>query len=836
MEGTKGQALTAGTRVGRYRLGERIGGGFGVVYEARDPSGARFALKTLRHADGAEASQEARLLREARVAADIDHPAIVPVLDTGVLDDGRPYLVMPLLDGRTLQQTIEEDGPLEPERAWRVLREIAEALARAHAAGIVHRDVKPSNIFLAHGPSGEPLPKLLDFGLAHALESPESEELVKLTQSGVLIGTPAYMAPEMWWGQPASASMDQYVFGATLFEALTGRPPFAETALRRLMEQTLHAPPPSAIACGAAISEAAEALIKRLLAKDPADRFPSMDAAIAAGDSAFGASANEHAKDHLTTLAAANGASASDAPKAHTGALTEHKHTNLWLWHGAVLAIGLGVLVGVGYAGSASHDVVDWMHIGGFAQFGVLFWFVLGAILLPIAAQKRPGEIPRGALAWTLAPAVTGALGVYSNWRAVERGLLRERGLDAFRIFCEGTYESNAARFVGFAFSAILCTSLVALPGAAQRGRRAASSIPAGPPLSERRARSAALLALAALAPMAAFLGAPSGAWIAAMSALCLAGSSLFSVSSARAEIGRAVATMCAVGLALAVGIARVEARQAVLWSQTATRAQRVAEILGAEAELNATLLIGAAAALGSALPLALAIERLARNKALVRPSRAAWAGLLVIAAAIAFDLAMRDRFLRRRAELRAELAPQFATFFHLDPPPLDDNFSAGISPRKSTGLQVGRDAVAINGKGIAKLAALDTETGTFHATAALHQALAQAAVERGESEIDLTVTADEDVPFGKIALLLSLARAGGARHCDLLFRLGPKPSLSTEAPPEASYVVPSDFRAVPVELADEGFTAPPSERWATASARLLREAEPGSPVRLRAR
>ncbi len=846
VEGAKGRALSPGTRIDRYRLGEQIGAGFGVVYAAEDESGARFALKTLRTWDAESSHQNARFAREARVANDIDHPAIVKVLETGTLADGRPYLVMPLLEGRTLQQAIRDDGPLPPARAWRLLRPVTEALARAHARGVVHRDVKPSNVFLVRGEDGEESPRLLDFGLAHAIESAESEELVKLTQSGVLVGTPAYMAPEQWWGLPAAPSVDQYVLGATLFEALTGHPPFTETALRKLMERTLHAPAPSVVESGAAAGEAVDTFVKRLLAKDPADRFPSMEGVLAAGDDAFSMRGGDVAAPGVSapavTLPAVRAADliGSDTRAIEPAEAVTSARPAMWMWHAGVLATGLALLVGVGYAGDARRDVIDWMHIGGFVQFPIVIAFVIGAIALPLAARKRPGEMPRGALAWALAPAFSGMIGVVTNWRAVEGAILRARGLDAFRVFCEGTYEANAARFLGFALSSILCTSLIALPAAAARSALPSPgvvpSISPGAPTAERRARAAALLTLAALAFAASALGAPSGAWIAAMSALCLAGAMRFPLDGTRAEPSRAATTFCAIGLTFAVGVARVEARQAVLWSQPATRAARIAEILDARAELNATWLLGAAALVGAALPIVLALTRVARDGKLPRPARAAWIGVAVLAAAVGLDLVMRDRFLRRREELRAELAPQFATFLHLDPPSAGDLDPGAFAPRRSTGLQIGRDAVAVNGRGIAKLAALDTETGLFHATSALHQALGQAAVDRGADEVDLTVTADEDVPYGKLARLLGLARAGGARRVDLLFRRGPKPVLSTDNPPETSYVVPSDFAAVPVELADDGFTARDEDRWSVVAPALLREVAAGKVIRLRAR
>src|SRR5262249_31800370 len=151
-----------------YRLIERIGSsGAGLVYAAEDFSGRRVALKTLREGSGDAERARARFVREARAANDIDHPAIVKVLDAGVLASGLPYIVLPLLEGRPLDVALKEDGPPAPSDAWRLLRPIAEALGRGHALGIVHRDVKPSNVFLMRGEEPGRAARLLDFGLVH---------------------------------------------------------------------------------------------------------------------------------------------------------------------------------------------------------------------------------------------------------------------------------------------------------------------------------------------------------------------------------------------------------------------------------------------------------------------------------------------------------------------------------------------------------------------------------------------------------------------------------------------------------------------------------------------
>ena len=143
-------AFTTGSLIDRYRVEGLLGeGGMGAVYAVVDPAiGRRFALKVLRPSIAAEAGMVARLEREARATADLRHPAIVEILHLGRTEDGRPYVVMPLLEGKTLREELDVRQRLPPHEAWAILREVGDALAAAHEAGIVHRDLKPENIFL----------------------------------------------------------------------------------------------------------------------------------------------------------------------------------------------------------------------------------------------------------------------------------------------------------------------------------------------------------------------------------------------------------------------------------------------------------------------------------------------------------------------------------------------------------------------------------------------------------------------------------------------------------------------------------------------------------------
>jgi tetratricopeptide (TPR) repeat protein len=268
-------------RIGRYVIRKLLGrGGMGAVYLAHDPELDRpIALKVPKLA-GPEA--EERFLREARAAAAVTHPNLCPVYDVGRAD-GLLYLAMAYLPGPTLTQIIRDDGPLPVVRAAAIAAAVARGMAEAHRHGIVHRDLKPGNILLDR--KGEPV--VTDFGLAlRASVAPPAADPAatrahdpRLTQPGILMGTPAYMPPEQARGEldrigPVS---DVYALGAILFELLTGRPPFGPTPLSEMVRQieTQPVPNPSTIRRG--LSPRLDAICRKALAKEPAQRFASME-------------------------------------------------------------------------------------------------------------------------------------------------------------------------------------------------------------------------------------------------------------------------------------------------------------------------------------------------------------------------------------------------------------------------------------------------------------------------------------------------------------------------------------------------------------------------------
>src|SRR3954454_17858920 len=221
---------------GRYELEREIGrGGMGAVWLARDEVlGRTVAIKRIGMAPGGTSPDLARAEREARLAARLNHPHVVAVYDL-VTDDGAQWLVMEHVQGATLATLVQREAPLAPDQAAEIMVQVADALAAAHEAGIVHRDVKPSNMLVT--PDGQV--KLSDFGIARA------EADASLTQTGLVTGSPAYLSPEVASGQQASPASDVWSLGATLFHALAGPPPYdvGENVLGALYRIVHEVPP-----------------------------------------------------------------------------------------------------------------------------------------------------------------------------------------------------------------------------------------------------------------------------------------------------------------------------------------------------------------------------------------------------------------------------------------------------------------------------------------------------------------------------------------------------------------------------------------------------------------
>jgi serine/threonine protein kinase len=243
--------------VDRYRLERRIGrGGAGAVWRAHDERLDRpVAIKQIPIAHDTEASSRNRALREARAAARLHSPNVVQVYDV-VEEGGNAYLIMELVDAPNLNTLVRRDGPLEPEAVAAIGLQILDALEAAHRVGIVHRDVKPSNVLM-----NDEMPRLTDFGIARLGDDPA------LTSTGVVMGTPAYIAPEYARGEAVGPAVDLYGLGATLYYAVEGQPPFsAGGSLSTVM--AVVSEPPRPMERAGPLTE----LLTELLAKDPAER------------------------------------------------------------------------------------------------------------------------------------------------------------------------------------------------------------------------------------------------------------------------------------------------------------------------------------------------------------------------------------------------------------------------------------------------------------------------------------------------------------------------------------------------------------------------------------
>ena len=264
------QSLVAGDLLeGRYRIGELLGeGGYGRVYRAVQlPLEREVAIKIVNARDS---ELVARFAREASIIRSLEHPNTVRVLDIGTTPAGDPFLVLELLRGHDLDGLLEERGRLPPEEALGIAAQVLKSLVEAHAKGIVHRDVKPGNVFITSH-AGEPLfVKLLDFGIAKQLKSGE-----KLTAVGEALGTPSYMPPEQALGLPIDARTDLYALGLMLAEMVTGKLVFAKGGpLTILDEQMADAPVPLA---REVLDSVVGPIVVRAVKKDPVERYQSAE-------------------------------------------------------------------------------------------------------------------------------------------------------------------------------------------------------------------------------------------------------------------------------------------------------------------------------------------------------------------------------------------------------------------------------------------------------------------------------------------------------------------------------------------------------------------------------
>ncbi|MFO0646352.1 MAG: protein kinase [Polyangiales bacterium] len=269
-EDSTGRTLTIG---GRYQVRRALGaGGMGVVYEARHNwTGRLVAVKVLSSERVREQGFSDRFAREARAAARVHHPNVVDVLDSGFDPDaGGFYIVQELLEGEDLRARLARERKLTPETAVELMVGVADGLTAVHEHQIVHRDVKPGNIFIARSPDGTTAPKVIDFGVSKLLDEPTTTD----TTTGEVLGTPRYMAPEQLRGErDIDARADVWGAGAVLYEALAGRAPFDATNHNLLVFEVLSGAPVATIE---GIPASLMAVVRRALERDRTKRFGSM--------------------------------------------------------------------------------------------------------------------------------------------------------------------------------------------------------------------------------------------------------------------------------------------------------------------------------------------------------------------------------------------------------------------------------------------------------------------------------------------------------------------------------------------------------------------------------
>jgi eukaryotic-like serine/threonine-protein kinase len=257
---------------GRYELEELVGkGGMSSVYRARDRLLERtVAIKILHEHHSRDADYVERFRREARTAARVQHPNIVTVIDRGQAD-GRQFIVFEYVDGENLKQLVEREGRLPVRRALELGIEVGRALAFAHESGLVHRDVKPQNVLLGNGDV-----KVTDFGIARSVDVKSG-----LTETGTVLGTSDYIAPEQASGRPVDALSDVYSLGIVLWELLAGGPPYTGESFLAVAMRHVNDPVPSISSVRPDVPPRLETALRRAMAKEPGDRFSSMNEFVA---------------------------------------------------------------------------------------------------------------------------------------------------------------------------------------------------------------------------------------------------------------------------------------------------------------------------------------------------------------------------------------------------------------------------------------------------------------------------------------------------------------------------------------------------------------------------
>jgi serine/threonine-protein kinase len=369
------EALVGRVIAERYRLTRKVGeGGMGEVYEAvNDTDGEVVAVKILRdkYTDRPEVAR--RLLNEAQLASSIAHDHIVRILESGTTDDGRPFVVMEHLSGESLAERIRREGAQDQQLVVRIALQAAGALGAAHARSVLHRDVKPENLIVLHGDEIERAQvKIVDFGISKHMAGESSDSDLRLTATGMVLGTPLYMAPEQARGSDdLDHRVDVYSLGVIMYEALTGEVPFRANNYLGVISQVLSAEvvPPRVLRPELSISPALNTVVLRAMQRDLAQRYPSME--VLAAD--------------LERIAA--GKPLSDSPSVSLPAMEPRRGRALWPLG---IGLGLGAVALLTVPRLGSHETLPTVVVPSNAEVRPRATPVDAAV--PIAVSPTPAE------------------------------------------------------------------------------------------------------------------------------------------------------------------------------------------------------------------------------------------------------------------------------------------------------------------------------------------------------------------------------------------------------------------------------------------------------------
>lgn len=350
------ESLLGVVLAGRYQVNRKIGqGGMGAVYEATHLAiGKRVAVKVLLEKFAKREAIIARLEQEARLATSIGHEHIIDINDFGQTEDGQTFVVMELLEGESLAECLHREHQLPEVRILTIAAQAASALAAAHGKGVIHRDVKPENLFLLKR-KDEDFVKVVDFGISKSLRSsdPDVEQSPRLTQTGMVLGTPLYMSPEQARGDDeVDAGVDIYALGVIMFEAGTGRVPFIGSNYLSVISQVLSEEAPAPRSLRPELSEEFEAIVLRAMAKNRSDRYATAGDMLGDIQALLGDPSRSTERARITAPKRAAGASTTNLEKSSS--------TKYLIW-AAAIAVLIGAVaftVSVTMGGSKAKPTV----------------------------------------------------------------------------------------------------------------------------------------------------------------------------------------------------------------------------------------------------------------------------------------------------------------------------------------------------------------------------------------------------------------------------------------------------------------------------------------------